>query len=643
MLSKSETDQILPNLDALSPEMTVDCLKQRLAEDAAAHAAELAALRVAHETEMVRIAQVHEAALVEAAQIHKTALAEVAQTHAAELAKVKAECRLKIDAVLEQVRIANARYWGASTEKIRPEQLSLFNDVEATCEPEATEPALDDLLVGLGELTASAPKRPRKPKRLKAELLKDLPVVVVDHDIAEDERVCPQCGSTLAEMNIEVSKRLEWIPGHFKVKEHRRHIYACSVCNDENAQGAETPAVIIRAAVPRPPIDKAMATASTIAFIICEKYAYSKPLYRIETTFAHGGVALSRATMSNWVIAVANRWFALIYERMKELLRAGDIIHCDETWVQVLKEPRRDAQTKSYMWVFATPECAAHQIVVFEYHPTRAASVPKAFFKDWTGYVQCDGYDAYHNLGENITIAGCLAHIRRHFMDIAKGVGINKLPASSACAIALRHLKKIFDTERTFAGMTPDERKGARDKDLAPLLDDFFTWANDTASEAVGKTAIKEALQYSVNQETYIRNILKDGRLDLTNNSCERRIRPFAIARRNNLFSDTPRGADASAILFSVVQSALANGLKPYEYLTWVLDGLPNAALDADPKVIDDFLPWSAKIPQNFKMNSEERTAAAKEPVLLGESVDVESLERALRDQERLIQATEQG
>jgi transposase len=440
-----------------------------------------------------------------------------------------------------------------------------------------------------------------------------------------------------------VLKRLKWIPGHFEVEEHRRHVYGCAECNEDNARGTETPTVIVRADMPHAPIDKAMATASTIAFIICEKYAYSKPLYRIETTFAHGGVALSRATMCNWVITVATRWFALIRERMRRLLLAQDVIHCDETWVQVLKEPGRAAQTKSYMWVFATPECTTRQIVLFEYHSTRAADVPKAFFKDWEGYVQCDGYDAYHNLGENITVAGCLAHVRRKYMDIAKSVGINKLPASCATATALRHLRKIFDTERTFAELTPDERKGARARKLAPLLDDFFAWAKDTASEAVGKTAIKDALQYTVNQETYIRNILKDGRLDLTNNSCERRIRPFAIARRNNLFSDTPRGADASAVLFSVVQSALANGLKPYEYLTWVLEGLPNAAPDADPGVIDDYLPWSAKIPECFKMNSKERSSAAKEPVLLSESVDVSGLERVVRDQERLIQSAEQS
>jgi transposase len=552
------------------------------------------------------------------------------------MAKAKAEFERQMEALLEQVRIANARHWGASSEKIRPEQISLFNDVEATYDLDIADPAIDDVL-------ADAPKKPRKPKRKKADLLDGLPVVVVEHDIPADERECPQCGNPLTEMNTEIKRMLKWIPGHFVVEEHRRKVYDCVICNKQNAQGEETPSVIVRSPMPHFPIDKAWATPSTIAFIISEKYAYSKPIYRIETTFAHGGVALLRATMCNWVIAVANRWFAKLCERMRQILCGGDVIHCDETWVQVLKEPGRDAHTKSYMWVFATPECAKHQIVLYQYHPTRAATVPKAFFKGWTGYVQCDGYEAYHNLGDDITIAGCLVHVRRKYMDIAKGVGIDKLPKSSATAEALRHLKKIFDVERTFAKMSPEDRKEARDKKLAPLLDAFFAWARVSVIKATGKTAIAAALGYTVNQEIYIKNILKDGRLDLTNNSCERRIRPFAIARRNNLFSDTPHGAEASAILFSVVQSALANELKPYEYLEWVLEQLPNAALTSNPGAIDDFLPWSEKIPDGFKMNSAEKKLAAKEPILLAKTVDAKELERTMREQERLARLAEQS
>jgi transposase len=620
MLLNGGTDQDLPNLEAMSSDEVVAYLTQRLSTV---------------ETELQNVKTTHETELANAAAVHEAELAEAAAAHAAAMARAKADFESQMEAVLEQIRIANARYWGASTEKIRPEQLSLFNDVEAVCDPDTPDAEIDDV-------SADAPKKTRKPKRTKAELLDDLEVVVVEHDIAEDERICLKCGGALTEMNTEIKKLLKWIPGHFVVEEHRRKVYDCAICNTKNAQGEEIASVIVRAPMPHPPIEKAWASASTIAFIIAEKYAYSKPLYRIETTFAHGGVTLRRATMCNWVMAAASRWFALLRERMRQLLVVGDVIHCDETWVQVLKEPGREASAKSYMWVFATPECAVHQIVLYDYHPTRAAEVPKAFFKDWTGYIQCDGYDAYHNLGENITIAGCLAHVRRKYMDIAKGVGIANLPKGSATAQALGHLKRIFDMERTFTEMSPEQRKVARDKKLAPLLDAFFAWAKVTVGKALGNTAIKDALKYTVNQETYIRNILKDGRLDLTNNSCERRIRPFAIARRNNLFSDTPRGADASAILFSVVQSALANGLKPYEYLEWVLEKLPNAALNDNPCALDDFLPWSEKIPASFKMNSEEKMRAAKEPVLLTEPVDVEDLERTMREQERLERAADQ-
>jgi transposase len=611
----------------MSPDDAAAFLAQNMST--ADMAAVLASAVSVHEAELESAKADYDAELESAKAYHDAELKSVRAAHVAEMAKTKAEYQRQMEALFEQVRISNARYWGASTEKIRPEQLSLFNDAEASCSPDIPEAAMEDVLADVTDKT-------RRQRRKKAELFEDLPVVVIDHDIAADKRICPQCGKTLTEMNTEVKKLLKWIPGHFEVEEHHRKVYSCAACNTENAKGDETASVIIRADTPRLPIDKAMAEASTIAFIICEKYAYSKPLYRIETTFAHSGVALSRATMCNWVMAVAKRWFVLIHERMRQLLLTGDIVHCDETWVQVLKEPGRKASAKSYMWVFATPECAAHQIVLFDYHPTRSGDVPKGFFKGWTGYVQCDGYGAYHNLGTDITVAGCFAHVRRRYMDIAKGTGMDKLPRDSATAVALRHIKKIFDTERTFADMTPERRKLARSEKLAPLLVDFFTWAGATLGETLGNTAIKDALRYTVNQKPYIMNILKDGRLDLTNNSCERRIRPFAVARRNNLFSDTPRGADSSAVLFSVVQSAIANGLRPYEYLTWVLEKLPNAALNDDPFAIDDFLPWSAKIPKNFKMNSEEKSVATEEPVLFPESVDIKEFERVIREGERI-------
>lgn len=551
------------------------------------------------------------AELAKAAADAVRAPAELAEELRAELAAVKAER----DRLIELVRLSNQRFFGCKSEKVVPGQLSLFNDMEAAADG-SPEPAFDE----------AVPPKPRKRGGKRKVDYSKLEQVVVRHELPAGSRECPECGAGLEEFKVEVAYSLRMVPAHLVAERHERAVYRCPSCCAANAAGEEVPAAIVRAPMPRPPIKGSFATPSLIAYIVNGKYSNSLPLYRMEQEFRCLGADISRQNMANWVMRSWELWLCKMRARMKEHLLMGDIIHADETEVQVLEEPGREAKCKSRMWLFAAPACDS-PIYIYEYSPTRSGKVAEDFLRGWSGWLVTDGYQPYFTLenGGDVSNVACLVHARRRFAEIVKSVG-GDLKAEAAGSVALAARRRIdamfaadsrFDA--TFAAGDFGGRRLGRERDLRPLMEKFCTWAQARRMEATPRMALANALDYAIRYWPYVMNALEDGRLPLDNNLAERGIKPFVIGRKNFLFSDTPRGAEASAGMYSVVVTAKANGLNPRKYVQWLLEEMPNAENPDDLAYLDSLMPWSDSVPAEIRLKpkaAEEAAKMADDPII---------------------------
>lgn len=521
----------------------------------------------------------------------------------ARLAKDNARYLGELDRLLEQIKLMNTRHWGSKSEKVIPEQLSLFNGVEADADDSACEPSIDEAI-----FQDPKPRRRGGKRRLDFE---GMETIIVEHKMPESARICAQCGDKLADMKVEVTKTVRLVPAHLVVEEHRREVLCCKHCNMQNAEDGSVDSVIVRAPMPKMPIPHSFATPSLLSYVINAKYTNATPLYRLEEDFAYLGAGISRQNMANWILNVHRRWLSSVHARMKEKLLEHDILHCDETRVQILKEPNREPSSTSYVWLFRTAAVDT-PICLYEYHPTRAGKVVAHFLENWRGSITTDGYEPYFNLGPAVTNTACLVHVRRKFAQIVKTAGGDAKAAKveSVALEARRRIDELFHIDSAFDAMEPAARKAARLADLAPKMTDFESWARIQRDKAVPRMELHKALSYALKYWPYVTNVLDDGRLELSNNIAERAIKPFVIGRKNWLFSNTPRGADASAAIYSIVVTAKLNGLKPRDYIEWLLTEMPNTE-DLQGDAIDRFLPWSADVPESCRMTPEKAAEAA--------------------------------
>jgi len=480
----------------------------------------------------------------------------------------------------EQARLAKRRQFAASSERTEGvEQLGMFDEAENTADPKAVEEA------SFEEVTYTRKKRVGK----RADDLSKLPAETVEHELSESERVCPECGGALHAMSTEEHCEIEVVPPQFKAVRHLRHIYSCRAC-EKNSDHA----VIVNAPMPEPVIKGSLASPSAVAHVMVEKYVKAVPLYRQEQSLLRDGISLSRQTMANWIVKCSEDWLKPVYEQMKELLLRESIIHADETVVQVLREPDKKANTNSYEWLYRTSGCAEHPIVLYEYQPTRSSAHPKRFLEGWKGYIHTDGYSGYHQL-PNVTIVGCFSHVRRKYDDALKILSLNQRSGSGA-AKGIEYCNKLFDMERKFAGLPPDERYRQRMEHSLPVAEEFLAWAKTFANDP--KSVLKTATDYVVSQWPWLKNIYLDGRLELSNNRAERSIKPFVIGRKNWLFSNSQKGAKASSVVYSVIQTAIENGLNPFTYLKLLFEAMPNCTTGQ----ISALLPWASDVQLKCKV-----------------------------------------
>lgn len=475
----------------------------------------------------------------------------------------------------EQLRLSKHRQFGASSEKSEYDfgQLTIFNEAELFADANMPEPEFVEI-----------EKHYRKRTRLTTDKLPDdLPVEVVEHDLPESERVCPECGGELHVMGRDMRRELVIVPAQVKIREHIRKIYACHSCERD-----ECGVPIVKAQVNAPVIKGSFASSEAIAHIMTQKFVMGVPLYRQEQEFKRNGIHLSRQTMSNWLIKATEDWLEPIYDTLHEMLCLRDVLHADETTLQVLREPGKTAQSKSYMWLYRTSGDAAHPIVLYEYQPDRKAVRPQTFLKDFKGYLHADGYDGYHKLTEHITVVGCWAHVRRKFDEALKALPANGRENSLAL-VGKRYCDRLFELERESSGLSPEKRHEKRLETSKPMAEEFFTWADSLS--AMPKSGASIAARYALSQRKYLERYLDDGRLEISNNRAERSIKPFVIDRKNFLFANTPRGAKASALMFSLIETAKENDLNPFAYLSYVFRNAPNWDIRNNADMLQSLIP----------------------------------------------------
>lgn len=479
----------------------------------------------------------------------------------------------------EQFRLSQQKRFGISSERTNIDQLGFFDEAEKEAEINLEEPTIETINY----------KR-RKKSGHRDAILENLPVEIIEYDLTESEQICSSCGHNLHKMSTEVRRELKIIPAQVKVVKHVRNIYACRNCEHE---AISTP--IITAPMPLPIIPGSLASPSIVAYVMSQKYVESMPLYRQEQYFQRLGIELSRQTFANWMIKCSDKWLGLIYSRLKFHLLRRDILHADETVLQVLNEPGRAAGTTSYIWLYRTGS-EVPPIILYQYQTTRAGKHPRNFLSEYKGYLQVDGYQGYNGL-ENVTLVGCWAHARRKFDEAIKALPASQKSSPVLIKEGLKFCNFLFQVERELADVSFEDRYKIRIERSWPILDAFLSWLKTQKPRVLPKSAFGQAIKYCLNQWNKLTAFMMDGRLEIDNNRAERSIKPFVIGRKNWLFSNTSRGAQASAIIYSIIETSKENGLNPYEYLKYIFEQLPNVDIK-DTAVLDSLLPWAATLPE---------------------------------------------
>jgi transposase len=476
----------------------------------------------------------------------------------------------------EQFRLAQLKRFAPSSEKRRDR---VFNEAEqdAAANPDAVSMELPD--TGL----PSVPE-PAKKQRGRKPLPADLPRQRIEYDLPEEQKVCPCCQGTMHRIGEDVTEQLHIPPAKPWVWQHVRFKYGCRHCERH-----ELSAPVIRAAMPPQPLPGSVADAATIATVMTGKYADGIPLYRMEAVLGRSGIDLCRGTLGHWIIGASQRHLQRLVDAMQRVLLSQPLIHGDETTVQVLHEEGKSAESTSYMWVYRSAEGSAEPVVLFDYQPGRGQEYPQAFLRGYRGKLVTDGYQAWRTL-KGATHFGCIAHMRRKFDEAAK---VQKTDSRAKQALAF--IGRLYQVEAIAKGELPAGQTRAgythalRQQHSVPMLAAFKAWLDEQAGRVLPKCKLGEAVAYARNQWSYLIRYVDDGAVPIDNNLLERDIRPFATGRKNWLFSDTVGGAQASAVIYSLMLTCRACGVEPWTYLHAVLTELPRRSDGAD---ISDLLPW---------------------------------------------------
>lgn len=473
----------------------------------------------------------------------------------------------RVSLLQEENTLLRQRLFGRKSEQsVDPQspQLAMFNEAESLA---VETPAEED-----EETVTPAPAKKRgKRKPLPAEL----PRVDVIHELPEHELNCA-CGCRKQAISEETSEQLEIIPMQIRVIRHIRKVYACKGCESAPVT-ADKPAQLI---------EKSMASPSVLAMLLTTKYADGLPLHRFEKVLKRHSVDIPRQTLARWVMQCSDHLQPLV-NLLRDRLLESPVIHCDETRLQVLKEPDRDPGSQSWMWV-QTGGPPAQPVILFDYTSSRAQEVPQRLLEGYRGYLMTDDYAGYNAIAtqEGLERMGCWAHARRKFIDAQKAQPKGK---TGRADMALSLINKLYGVERDCKDLDEASRLQARQLKSEPVLQQLKAWLDKTHTQITPQSALGKAVNYLASNWSKLIRYIEGGHLPIDNNPAERAIRPFVIGRKNWLFSDTPKGAHASAVIYSLIETAKANGQEPYAWLRHVLERLPLAKSSADYEAL---LPW---------------------------------------------------
>jgi transposase len=417
-------------------------------------------------------------------------------------------------------------------------------------------------------------------KKKRAVIPENALTETVPHDVPEGERICPVHGVYLSRGADRTTRRVEWIPAIVKVVEHVCAAYCCPICDR-----------VVKTAEPPPsPIPGSIATPSLLAQVATAKFADGLPLYRQESILARAGIELSRTTLATWMGRVATLLTPLC-NLFSDLLLSAKVLFVDETHLQVLKVPGKAATSKSYLWV-RVGDVDGKKIILFHFDPTRSGEVPTLLLDGYRGFVTTDDYSGYNRIEKmpGIRRLQCWMHIRRYFKKALKALG--KHGRGGIADQALSRIRELYAIERECANFAPDERRAHRLEFAKPKLDDFREWLEAALGDLPPKSATAKAVKHALDVWDYLVVYLEDGHLLMDNGPAENAIRPVAVGRKNFLFADSVEGAETTAVLYSVIETAKAHGFDPFAYLRLVIERLTVARSVED---IEALMPWNIR------------------------------------------------
>ena len=496
----------------------------------------------------------------------------------------------KMQLLMEQVILGKQNRFGRSSEKMEDTSqicfqevdgtIVFFNEAEAVYDLNEKEP---------DELELKSPKQPKRKGKKESDL-SGLTVRRIDHYLSEEELEIEFGVNGWKQLPDAISKKYHFVPARVEVEEHHIGVYASKT--DEHMVKADHPKALLHGSLVSPSLGAA---------IINGKYVNAVPLYRLEQEFQRYGLQITRQNMANWCIRLAEEYLSILYDYLHEELYFYHVIQADETPVLVNHDGRK-AGSKSWMWVYRSGHLYQdRQIVLYEYQQTRNASHPREFLKGYDGICVTDGYQVYHTLEkelEELTIAGCWVHCRRRFDEALKLIPKPSQKESNAFLL-MKQIQAIYREEGKLNDLSSDERLKQRQAVIKPLVDAFFAYLKTI--NVSKKDKFGDAVRYARNQEKYLRVFLTDGDVPIDNNASERAIRGFCIGKKNWQMIDTIHGAKSSAIIYSIVETAKANNLKPFDYVQHLLEEISKHMNDKDCSFLEDLLPWSEKLPAGIR------------------------------------------
>lgn len=484
------------------------------------------------------------------------------------------QLRQEITYLNELIGEMNRKMFGKSKEVVPEDgQLSLFEEQLTT----STE---------INETTTEVSSYKRKAIGKKADKLAKFPTRVIEKELEDETCECDNCGSHMIDMgSIDARTELSFIPATIEKIIYKQHSYVCKKCE---RQGLTS---IKKAAVPKPLISNSLGSSSIVTETILQKFQQKVPAYRQEKYWKSLGLQITRDNICNWQIISSEQVLQPIYDLLQETLVKQAIIHADETSYQVIESNK----TKTYFWQFCSGSSETQQIALYHHAESRGHEVPMAFLDGFSGYLHSDGWGAYPLL-PNVTLVACAAHIRRKFFE---ALGNKKAPNKASPAyIGYIYWQRMFQMEKKWRSLTAEERLKERQKELKPVMDDFWHWMETL--NVLPNSKLGKAVAYATKQREGVLNVLKDGRLEFSNNKAERMIKELVMGRKNWLFSTSLKGAHSNGVILSIMKTAELQGLDIRKYFNYLFSEIPNLEVQ-DHEALRKYLPWAPEIQINCK------------------------------------------